>query len=167
MPHTLILGITESGKTTLAVKLAQNYKKRGINVLVLEPFKSQKWNADFITDNANEFLDVVFTNKSCAIFIDESGDMIGRYNEAMNKLATVSRHYGHNSHFICQRATMINPTIRSQCSNIFLFKQSLDDAKILSKEYVCDDLLNSHKLRQGQYLAKLGIDSEVIYGRIF
>jgi len=167
MPHSLILGITESGKTTLAYSLAASYRKRKIPVLVLDPLKASRWKADFITDNAEDFLKVVFSNTSCALFIDEAGDMIGKYNDAMNKLATFSRHCGHNAHFICQRAVMISPTIRAQCTNIYLFKQSKKDSEILSRDFVADELENAVNLRKGEFLAKIGVDGKVFKGKVF
>jgi hypothetical protein len=166
MAHTLILGITESGKTTLAMRLAQSYRRRRVPVLVLEPFRSSRWNATYITDNADDFLKIVFANRSCAVFVDEAGDMIGRYSDAMNKLATLSRHYGHNAHFICQRAMMISPTIRAQCSNLFLFKQSTKDAELLSRDFVAQ-FDTAKDLRKGEFLAKVGIDGKVFKGKVF
>lgn len=167
MAHTLILGITESGKTTLAKKLAGVYKAKNTPVLVLEPFKSSSWGADLITDDPAHFLKVVFSNKSCAVFIDESGDMIGRYNKVMDKLATIARHYGHNSHFITQRAAQISTTIRDQCMNVFAFKQSYDDGKILASRYVDDLFLQVPNLRQGEYIAKIGFDGKSFKSRLF
>jgi len=93
--------------------------------------------------------------------------MIGRYGGIMNRLATNSRHYGHNAHFISQRAKQIDPTIRSQCSNIFLFKQSLYDTKDLSNEFVSQGLMQAHTLKKGEYIYKIGVDGETKKGRIF
>lgn len=167
MAHTLILGITESGKTTLAKKLAANYKARNVPVLVLEPFKSASWGADLITDDPRHFLKVVFSNKSCAVFVDEGGRMIGRYSKVMDDLATIARHYGHNSHFITQRAAQISTTIRDQCVNVFAFKQSADDGKILANRYVDDLFLSVPNLRQGEYIAKIGFDGKSFKSKVF
>lgn len=133
--------------------------------MVLDPDKRSEWNADFITTNPEEFLEVVFANTGCAVFVDESGDMIGRYGGAMNRLATTSRKWGHNCHFIAQRAKQIDPTTRTQCSNVFVFKQSLDDTKELAREFVADELKNAHILRKGEYLGKIGVDGTVFKGR--
>lgn len=141
--------------------MANQYKQKQIPVLVLDPDKRSLWNADFITNDPEEFLLVVFANRSCAIFVDESGDMIGRYGGAMNRLATTSRKWGHNCHFIAQRAKQIDVTTRTQCSNIFLFKQSLDDTKELARDFCAEDLKQAHTLKKGEYLMKIGVDGIV------
>jgi hypothetical protein len=159
--HVLILGITQSGKTTLAFRLAAMYKRKGWGVLVLDPDMRKEWNADFMTDEPETFLKWVKANKSCAVFVDESGLMIGRYSGTMAWLATNSRKWGHRSHFIAQRATQIDPLIRNQCTKVFLFKQSVVDSKILASEYVCEELKNANNLKAGEYYAKTGIDERV------
>lgn len=167
MPHTLILGITETGKTTLAYRLANTYKQKGTEVLVLDPLLSSRWAADFITDDAEKFLRIVFAKRKCALFVDEAGDMLDKYDSTMNKLATFSRHYGHNAHFICQRAIMVSPTIRAQCTNLFLFKQHRQDAEILARDFVSDDLLQATKLLKGEFLSKIGVDGIINRSKLF
>lgn len=161
--HVLILGITESGKTTLAFKLARDYKNRGIRVFVLDPDKRKEWNADFITDDAEYFVEACKVNQSCALFIDEGGVTIGRYAGSTQWLATNARKWGHKAHFISQRAQQIDPNVRNNCSSICLFKQSLDDAKILAREFAAPELVNAVSLKTGQYLRKVGVDGEVEY----
>jgi hypothetical protein len=163
--HILILGITQTGKTTLAFKLAEEYHAAGVNVLVLDPDKRSGWKADFLTDDPQEYLEVVKLNKSCALFIDESGQMIGRYAKEMAWLATNSRKWGHKAHFITQRASQLDPTVRNQCTTIFLFKQSLSDTKDLANEFVAEELEQAHTLEQGEYLCKMGVDGKVFKAR--
>lgn len=163
--HILILGITETGKTTLAFKIAAKYKQNGTRVIVLDPDKRKEWNADFITDEPDTFLAVCKANQSAALFIDESGQTIGRYAGPMQWVATNSRKWGHKAHFISQRATQLDVLMRTQCSSIFLFKQSVRDAKILADEFVCPKLIHSCNLKKGEYLAKIGVDGEIYKGR--
>jgi hypothetical protein len=145
----------------LAFKIARKYKEKGIQVLVLDPDKRADWQADFITDDPDYYLQTVKLNTKCALFIDESGMMIGRYSGAMAWLATNSRKWGHKAHFIAQRAKQIDPIVRTQCTNIFLFKQSLDDSKELSRDFVCDELKSASGLSQGEYLGKIGVDGKI------
>lgn len=167
MPHTLIIGITGSGKTTLAKRLAIRYANQGIPVLVLDPFKSPEWQANLITDEPDEFVDIVFENLNCAIFVDESADMIGRWAGTMQKLATQSRNLGHNVHFICQRPKQLDINMRTQCESIFVFKLSYHDAKELAIEFVANELSNSAGLLKGEFICKIGIDGMVSRGKIF
>lgn len=163
--HSLILGITDTGKTTLAFKLAKIYKGRGTPVIVLDPDIRKEWQADYITDDPDAYLAVCKVNQGAALFIDESGQTVGRYSGAMSWLATNSRKWGHKAHFISQRATQLDILMRTQCSNLFLFKQSVNDSKILAAEFVCPGLMGACYLKKGEYLAKLGVDKELKRGR--
>jgi len=153
MPHSLIAGMTESGKTTLATRQSGLYQSNGIKVIVLDPLLDPRWQADYITDNRFEFLKVVQhpDTKGCAIFIDESGESVGQYNDEMFWLATRARHYGHNSHFISQRPQMLSPTVRGQCSYLYLFNVSSTDAKILADDWNKPELRDAATLAKGEY----------------
>ena len=153
MPHSLIVGMTESGKTTLATNLCRGYKERGIKTIVLDPMYDQRWQADFITTDKDRFLDIVQNpeTRSCALFIDESGEEIGQYKREMFWLATRGRHYGHNSHFITQKAKQLAPTVRDQCSYLFLFNSSIDDCKELANEFNRPELRTANTLAKGEY----------------
>ena len=167
--HVLILGITETGKTTQAFRLARIYKGQGTPRLILDPDRRREWEieegVDFITDDPEKFLAICKQNQSCAIFVDESGQMIGRYSSQMAWLATNSRKWGHRAYFITQRASQLDKTIRTQCSSIFLFQQSTSDCKILSDEFNRPELMTAPNLLKGEYLAKLGVDGKVYKGR--
>ena len=163
--HVLILGITETGKTTLAFTLARKYKARGTAIFVLDPDMRKDWNADYLTDDPEKFLQVCKLNQSAALFIDESGQTIGRYAGPMQWVATNSRKWGHKAHFISQRATQLDVLMRTQCSNLFLFKQSVNDSKILAAEFVCPELMQACNLKKGEFLMKKGVDGEVKKGR--
>lgn len=152
MPHVLIAGITESGKTTLAVKLAGIYKARGVPVVVCDPLMDNRWNADLVTRNAERFLHAVKQRRSCAVFIDESGEVIGQYNDQMFWLATRARHYGHNVHFITQRVQQIAPTVRGQCTHLFLFHIGVGDAKMLAAEFAKPEIVEAASFQRGEYL---------------
>lgn len=151
MAHTLILGMTESGKTTLAKKLAARYKSAGLSILVYDPLSDPSWPADFRTSDVDAFLDTFWASRSCAAFIDEAGDCAGQHDKIMQKTATRGRHWGHRCHYISQRGTMINRTIRDQCSHLFLFGTSLEDCKVHSKEWNRPQLLDASKFKQGDF----------------
>ena len=151
MPHSLIIGMTESGKTTLAKKMSLHYRQRGIHTIVLDPMYDPNWQASFQTANPHKFLEIVKKSSNCAIFIDESGDIVGRYDEEMHWLATKARHWGHNSHFISQRAKQISKTVRDQCSFLFAFNMSYDDSKELANEFNKEILKTCNILNKGEY----------------
>lgn len=154
MAHALILGMTESGKTTLAKKLASNYRANGVSVLVLDPLSDPSWDCDFRTSDVDEFLAAFWASRSCAVFVDEAGDSAGQHDKDMQKTATRGRHWGHRCHYISQRGTMINRTIRDQCSHIFLFGTALEDCKTHALEWNAPKLLQAANFRQGEYFHK-------------
>lgn len=151
MAHSLILGMTESGKTTLAKKLAASYQARGIKVLVLDPMGDPEWNADFQTSSVNTFLDVFWSSRRCAAFIDEAGEAVGQFDKVMHKTATKGRHWGHSVHYLSQRGAQIARTVRDQCGNLFLFTTALEDSKIHANEWNKPELRNANALEQGHY----------------
>lgn len=145
--------MTASGKTTLAKKLARQYRKHDIAVCVLDPLHDPEWAATFQTADRDEFLATVKKSRGCALFIDESGEMVGRYDDEMFWLATRSRHYGHRSHFITQRAAQLSPTVRHQCTRLFLFRVGVKDAKTLAEEFSNAELDAAGTLQQFEFFA--------------
>ena len=172
--HVLIVGITNTGKTTLAFDMACRYIIAKKKIVVLDPDLRSEWQVGrsggseedpaikngIMTDDPEEFLIICKNSQSCALFIDESGSMIGRYDTQLEWLATQSRKWGHKSHFIMQRGSQVSPTVRNQCSSAFVFKQSPDDAKILSNNFVCPEFLEAPKLQKGEYIAKIEVDGK-------
>jgi hypothetical protein len=150
--HVLILGTSESGKTTLAKMLARQYKRAGMGVLVLDPLMDPQWQADFMTSDEEQFLKRFWASRNCFAFMDEGGDSVGRFNTAMQKTATRGRHWGHSCHYITQRATQLAPIVRDQCRHLFAFALSRKDGETLAADFLCDDLLNVHALGQGDYI---------------
>ena len=151
MSHGLIIGMTESGKTTLAQKMAQEFMDKGYAVLVLDPLKDPRWKCTFITSDMNEFKDMARRSKRCFLFIDESGDSCGQWEKENYWFATQSRHWGHSVYFIAQRVQMIATTIRTQCSFLYLFNCGKTDCKLLADEWNKPELLGANVLKQGEF----------------
>lgn len=156
MAHSIILGMTESGKSTLALSLARRYKtQHELGLLVLDPLRDPRWQrigADFVTDSQEEFLRVFWRSRSCACFLDEGGESVGRYSHAMQMTATRGRHLGHMCHYIAQRAVQLAPIVRDQCTNLFLFCSSAKDGALLAEEFNEPQLAECSKLKQGDYI---------------
>lgn len=151
MAHVLILGMTESGKTTLAKKLARKYKASGLGIIVLDPLCTTDWQADVNVSEPDQFLESFWGSRQCAVFIDESGDAVGRYDTAMIQTATKGRHWGHRVHYITQRASSISRTVRDQCSHLFLFRSGKQDCKLHAEEWSREELANGNTLGAGEY----------------
>ena len=151
--HNLIIGQTVSGKTTLAKRICSNLKNQGHGCLVLDPFLDD-WNCHHKTKNVDEFITLAKNSRNCFLFIDESAENLGHYDEHNLWLATRSRHWGHSAFFISQRLQLISVTARTQCSKLYLFNCSLSDSKILSDEYNDKILLTANELGKGEYIYK-------------
>lgn len=154
MGHGLILGMTESGKSTLAKELAAALHARGTCIIILDPLHDPGWpngERTFQTADRAQFLAMVKASRSCAVFVDESAQMIGRYAGEMEWLATQGRHWGHSSFFISQRAQQLSVTMRGQCRFLALFRCSLDDGKTHANEWAREELKGANELAQGEY----------------
>lgn len=144
--------MTESGKTTLAKRLARKLKSNGFGVLVLDPMKDPEWNADYQTGDLMEFLDIAKRSRSCILFVDEAGMNCGQWDKESLWLATRSRHWGHSCFFITQRAQMVSTTIRGQCRFLYLFGCSKKDSVLLADEWNKPELESANTLKEGEYL---------------
>ena len=154
--HVLILGMTESGKTTLAKRLIAEYSAKEISSIVLDPInhEANNWGADYVTNNPQEFLKVYWESKCCAAFFDESADYCGRHDKDFILTATKGRHWGHINHYLAQRGTLISNTVRDQCGRIFLFASSLNDCKTHADEWNCPEFLKVPSLPKGTCYTK-------------
>src|SRR4051812_29046568 len=108
MAHSLLLGMSESGKTTLGKRLSHSLRALNKTVIVLDPLCDPEWSADYQTSNGAEFLEVFWNNESAYAFIDEAGDEVGRYDDEMRQTATRGRHLGHSCFYLAQRGAMVN-----------------------------------------------------------
>lgn len=157
MAHSLILGQTESGKTTLAKRLASALHARGEHILILDPLNDPEWpsgDRTFRTHDPEVFLAVLWKSRQCHAFIDEAGDMVGRFDETMRKTATSGRHWGHSCYYISQRGAMVDTTVRAQCRHLFLFASSAKDCKVLAEEYNAPELIQVVDFPAGRYFHK-------------
>lgn len=151
MAHCLIIGRTMSGKTTFAKKKAKALMAAGYHTIVLDPFLDPEWGATYITSSQEDFLAAVWRNRQCAVFVDEGGSTIGKYNRVMEELATRGRHFGHKCFFIAQRAKQLSTTVRTQCSELVIFKQAQIDTKDLAAEFVEPCILQADTLEKGEF----------------
>lgn len=168
--HSLICGTTMSGKTTLAQILAHEYRANDICTIVLDPFKDPKWGnpcdstpehaGHMITSNSQLFLATAKAPGTiqCALFADEGSESVGHYAGPMRWLATMARHWGHKSHFITQAPQTLDPVIRAQCSQAFIFRVNQSAMKILADEYCQPEILKAGELEKGEfiYVARFG-----------
>lgn len=135
MSHSLVVGMTQSGKSTLARILAKGVRASGRKVAVLDALKDPKWNVDFLTDDSGEFLEYAKANRGHLLIVDESATSMNKNDKENAWLATTARHYGHRSLFITHRVTQIDPTIRGNCDKLYVFATGPKDAEIAAEEF--------------------------------
>lgn len=152
--HSCIYGQTESGKSTLAKRLISRFQNAGYECIVFDPIKDATFNADFSTDNINEFIQRVFSSRECMIFIDESETYFKHKNPQLNKIVTMGRHWGHSVFLLAQRYTQIPPVVRMQASSISLFNSAYEDGKIHAAEWNAAELKKCVDLGRGEYFYK-------------
>lgn len=150
--HNLIVGMTGTGKSTLAKLVIKQAKKAGRKTVVLDPIGDPSYSADFQTTDPDQFLAYAKANKSCYLFVDESGQAIGRYNEPMMWLATTSRHLGHLSFFISHSATQLSPILRGQCGQVYLFSCAAANFKTVAEEWNQPDILKMKRFDAGEFV---------------
>ncbi len=116
-------------------QMAAELKRMGKGVIVFDP-GLDIWAADHQTADFDNFLTCAKQSKSCYLFIDEASNVCGQKDKDKSVwLASQSRHRGHSSFFICQRSAMLAPSIRENCSKLFLFRTSLKEAVNLQEEW--------------------------------
>jgi len=158
--HVLTVGITESGKTTANFLLAQKYQKQGVCCVILDAFNDPNWKLPgcstpvvFFT-NPDEFMAFVFNPKKClqcALFIDEAGLSLNK-TDIFTPLTSVSRHLGHVTHIIAQRAQQVSLTVRTQCKTLLCFQIAPKDAKSYAEDFNSDELLDAPNLKPGEFI---------------
>lgn len=81
---------------------------------------------------------------------------MGRYSDTMNKVATQGRHWGHVNHFLVQKVTLLNPVVREQCHQFFIFRVGQASADSLAEELTLPEISDlAPQLPQGAYLQAL------------
>lgn len=149
--HTLICGMTESGKTFLSKMICRALKKKGQICAVLDPLQDAGWDCDFQTQKSDDFLAWAQANQKAFLFVDEGSIAVGRYNVPMEWLATMSRHWGHASYFICQGLTQLPPMVRNNCGKLYLFTSADSVNKLAAEEFNEKALKNADRLDKGHF----------------
>lgn len=151
--HTLILGMTESGKTCLAKMLASQLAQTK-QVVIYDPILDPRWGKHPNIqkfDESEGFNCFLRSNRSSYVFLDEAGEFFENGHDLeYSWLGTRSRHWGHSVFFIAQRAMQIPKLIRAQCNHLYLFTSPVTDGKILAEEFNQPTLLECNRLPQLQ-----------------
>lgn len=158
MLHSAIYGIGGSGKSTLAYTLADQCLANEWGLIILDPNDDAGWPKVGPTvrkvRTLAALIELAKRSQRCALFVDEAGEAIGRGKKALHGqwITTRSRHWGHRAYISAQRAQLIDLSIRNQCDEAFVFRQSPNDAKELAEQYADDLLLTAPTLPVGTFI---------------
>ncbi len=154
--HSLIVGASGTGKTTLARGLADAALKAGRRVIVLDPLRT-RWPCNRLYGDVESLFFDYSRFPPSLIFIDESGTQAGRsVQDKLVKLAIQGRHFGHIAIFIVQIPTRLCPDIRGQCTSLYLFRVAEKYQRLMAEEFVDNSLVRD--LRPYFFMRKRGHD---------
>jgi len=152
MPHNALIGKTRCGKTSLAIVLAADLKRRGIGVAVLDPFFN-KWPCQFQTSDPEQFLQalprIVDTRKRWALFVDESSHALDRHDPRMSFLGTGAAQAGLVTYFLAQRDRQLNPEVRNSIETWWIFNNA--DASRMASDLDAQQIANVRSFPKGRF----------------
>lgn len=149
--HTLTVGRTGSGKTTLWRILAGQMMALGCPVLVYDPLNNGI-PANRRTTDVYELVRWAREYRSAQIIVDEAGTVLGDPDPEVAYLTTQARNRGHQTHIICQRAVQVNRTVRLQTERLYAFRIDVQEAKTLSAETSNPRVMEAVELDRYQYI---------------
>jgi len=144
--HTIICGTTLTGKTTMALILARESKKKGIMSMVYDT-KGSGYCCDIVCKSMNRFLDIAMESNNLMLFVDDCITVLKSNDPRHRWLTAESRHRGHSVVLIGQRYKNIPKTNRDNCEELWMFRQSLSDCKEIAGDFAYDwhDLRTDNK----------------------
>jgi hypothetical protein len=135
--HTIIIGKSRSGKSTITKLIAAASIKRGVRVAVSDPRRDREWveMGAYLARDTDDLIAWAKANKGKGMLIaDEGGESVGR-EKRYAYLTTAARHDGHTSIIIAHYATQVTPVMRENCDRVILFSASAESREILYKKY--------------------------------
>lgn len=170
MPHKLIVGVTESGKSTLARSMAHDASRRGIVIVVYDPTLSPDWSGEFITADEDEFfhwLRKIYEkqNRPILAVVDEADTIMSMSHRHNWWLFMRGRHFGIEAIAITQRPTNIAPSVRGNTSELYAFQIPKSDAAALADDFAAPGIIGAGELTQGEFLRAYWKDRKKVVDR--
>ena len=132
-----IFGMIQSGKTTLAGKISRYFALQHRRPsIVLDPVYKFDWGKQstvFSLAEESAFWATAWKVSGCLVIVDESSTTIARDKDLI-PVFTRLHHLNHKILVICHNKADLLPTMRQQFTNIFLFRQSEESAKLWASE---------------------------------
>ena len=142
--RVLIIGVSESGKSTLARRLIA---QAGLPYFVHDPILSQWDKARLVTDNIAVFIDAVERETYPRIaVIDEAGEVLKVGDYGNHKVFTRWRHNAVLPIAIAQRYKMIAPNVRVNATDVYVFETAKVDCDELAIDFNCPGIAEAANL---------------------
>jgi len=171
--HCLYVGVTQSGKTTLARANSRTLRAKKINVAVLDPLGTATAGGDWgegvlIFTDTEHFLDWIHSPEAVNyhVFIDEAHHVLGHSHIDNFWLLTEGRHFYLTLHLMTQRPKKLHPDVRHNCGRCFMFRLSKSDRSEIGADYGFDDL-DKISLDKGDFLVLNSGSAEFSRANIF
>ncbi len=151
--NKLVLGRTQYGKSTLCKIFCESFTAAKARTLVLDT-TGDPWKAEAQTDDPQVFIDTFWEVPGLACFVeigDMSPDQRRRYNEELILVAKRGRHNFSHSYYMAHRLKDLDPSLRTQCPELFLFASGFDDARELVNDYGARQLAEAPALSVGEF----------------
>lgn len=141
--HVLYTGVTMTGKTTLAREHASILHKAKYDLVVYDPVGTDTANGNWPEDitvlhTPEEFHEWIEDNEEtydpehpCFLFVDEAADIFGHSETHAHWIGRKIRHSYIYLRMMCQRPNMMHPSVRTQCSYVYMLRLSQTDARLI------------------------------------
>ncbi len=141
--HILYCGVTMTGKTTLAREHAAILEKAKYDVAVYDPVGTDTANGNWpdgveVLNTPEEFHEWIDDHEDdyspehpCFLFVDESADIFSHSETHAHWIARKIRHQYIYLRLMVQRPNMLHPSVRTQCSYVYMLRLSQTDARLI------------------------------------
>ena len=115
------------------------------------------WDAQLVTDDKDEFLEIFWNSYDLVVFVEEAGETVRREPD-MVFTATRGRHqvgaeaHGHSVYYSTHRLKQLDTTLRDQCPELYLFACSNEAARDLADDYGCAALKLAPSFLPGEFI---------------
>lgn len=175
--HCLVVGVTQSGKTTLAHAMAheESEKKEGKReIIVYDPVGTETaqghWpDGTIYFDDNEEFLEYLSKRqegRDCLLFIDEADDVMSHRYPENTMIIRRARHHNIQVVLITQRPHLLSPSARTQCGVCFMFRLSKQDADNIGREFGHNGI-SEVDLDRGEFLVLQSGEKVIDRGDVF
>jgi DNA helicase HerA-like ATPase len=138
--HWLYVGVTQTGKTTLARFHARKLAGAGHRIIVYDPVGTETagggWPEDSeLIDDPLKFGKALKNREDAYVFVDEGADVFNQSETQNQWMLRKGRHKLLYFRVMAQRPKMLAPNVRTNCARCFMFRLAKDDAREISADF--------------------------------